>query len=115
MGSCTTVGERLDIDIMDLRESLSKVQDSYECCDKALQDMHEAGTSVTEAKRMAEVGQEQVNDHPEHYRRLSAVYATTEEKLNDGSGRMGELIRDTAGATHSLSCGTTDRDCNEAK
>ena len=28
---------------------------------------------------------------------------------------MGELVRDTAGATHSLACGTTDRDCNEVK
>ena len=28
---------------------------------------------------------------------------------------MGQLIRDTAGASHALSCGTTDRDCNEVK
>ena len=28
---------------------------------------------------------------------------------------MGELVRDTAGATHSLSCGTTDLDCNDVK
>ena len=101
--------------IVDMRESLSKVQDSQECCDKAWQDWQEAGTSVKEAKRMAEVVHEQVSDHLERYRRMSAVYATTEEDLNDGLGRMSELIRDTAGATHSLSCGTTDRYCNEGK
>ena len=28
---------------------------------------------------------------------------------------MGQLTRDTAGATHALTCGTTDRDCNEVK
>ena len=28
--------------------------------------------------------------------------------------RVGEILRDTAGATHSVSCGTTDRDRNEA-
>ena len=28
---------------------------------------------------------------------------------------MGQLTRDTAGATHALSCGTTDRDCNEVR
>ena len=37
------------------------------------------------------------------------------DNLNDGLGRIGELTRDTAGATHSMSCGTTDRDCDEAK
>ena len=41
--------------------------------------------------------------------------STTEERLNDGSGRIGELIGDTAGETHSLSCGTPDRGCNEEK
>ena len=28
---------------------------------------------------------------------------------------MGECTRETAGATHSLSCGTTDRECNQVK
>ena len=41
--------------------------------------------------------------------------ATTEENLNGGLGRMVEFTRDTAGATQSLSCGTTDCDHNEAK
>ena len=40
---------------------------------------------------------------------------TAEENLNDGLGRMGELIRDTAGATLSLSFGTTDWDYNEVR
>ena len=45
---------------------------------------------------------------------MSAEHGTAEEDQNEGLGRMGQLIRDTAGATHALSC-TTDRDCNEAK
>ena len=49
------------------------------------------------------------------YRRLSAEYAAAEEHLNDGLGCISDLIRDAAAATHSLSCGTNDRDCKEAK
>ena len=45
----------------------------------------------------------------ERYKRLSAANATTEENLRGRLGRMGEIIQDTTGATHSLSCGTTDR------
>ena len=57
----------------------------------------------------------QVRDHRERCRRVSAEYGTAEEDLNECLVRMGQLIRDTAGATHALSCGTTDRDSNEAR
>ena len=67
------------------------------------------------ARRRAESAHAHVHDHQDCCRRQSAVYATTMDNLNDGLGRIGELTRDTAGATHSLSCGTTDRDCDEAK
>ena len=30
-------------------------------------------------------------------------------------GCAGELVRDAAAATQSLSCGTSDKDCNEVK
>ena len=70
---------------------------------------------VNEARRRAESAHAHVHDHQDCCRRQSAVYATTMDNLNDGLGRIGELTRDTAGATHSLSCGTTDRDCDEAK
>ena len=49
------------------------------------------------------------------YRPLSAECAAAEECLNDGLGRISELVRDTAAATHSLSCGMNDMDRNEAK
>ena len=54
-------------------------------------------------------------DRRECYRRLAAEYAAAEECLNNGSGNISELVRDTAATTHSLSCGTIDRDCNEVK
>ena len=40
---------------------------------------------------------------------------SAEEELNDSLGRLGQLVRDTAGATHALSCGVPDRGSNEAK
>ena len=35
--------------------------------------------------------------------------------MRSGLRCIRELVRDTAAATHSLSCGTNDRDCNEVK
>ena len=47
--------------------------------------------------------------HRECYRRVLVVeYGTAEETLNESRGRVGQLIRDTSGATHALSCGTID-------
>ena len=37
------------------------------------------------------------------------------EILNNSLGCMGELVRDTEGATHALSCGVPDRDSNETE
>ena len=42
-------------------------------------------------------------------------FAAAEEFLNEGLGCISELVLDTAAATHSLSCGTNDRDCNEVR
>ena len=38
-----------------------------------------------------------------------------EEVLNNSLGCLGELVRDTASATHALSRGVPDRDSNETK
>ena len=64
------------------------------------------GAKVIEPKKIAENAHVQVKNHCERYRHLTGVY-TTEKNLSEGLGRKGELIRDTAGATHPLSCGTT--------
>ena len=46
---------------------------------------------------------------------MSEEFETAEEDLNECLGRMAQLMQDTAGATHALSCGTTDRDSNEVR
>ena len=38
-----------------------------------------------------------------------------EEVLNSSLGCLDKLVRDTASATHALSCGVLDRDSNETK
>ena len=38
-----------------------------------------------------------------------------EEVLNNSLGCLDKLVRDTASATHALSCGVLDRDSNETK
>ena len=65
------------------------------------------GWKQKEAQRLAESAQSQVHDRRECYRRLSPEY--------DGLGRISEVVRDKAAATHSFSCGTNCRDCNEVK
>ena len=42
-------------------------------------------------------------------------FETAEEDLNDNLGRLEQLVEDTAGATHALSCGVPDRDSNEVR
>ena len=41
--------------------------------------------------------------------------AEEEEVLSDSLGCLGTLIKDTAGATHALTCGVPDRESNETK
>ena len=57
----------------------------------------------------------QVRAHRERCPPVSAEYGTAEEDLNECLVRMGQFIRDNAGATHALSCGITDCDSNEAR
>ena len=63
---------------------------------------------------MAESEHAQVHDHRERYRSLSAEYAVAGECLNDGLGRINELVRDTAAATHSLSRDEPPMDCRSS-
>ena len=81
----------------------------------ACRDLQDAGTRVTEAKRKADDAQDQIRAHRERCRRVLVEYETAEEDLIECLGRVGQLIRGTAGGTHALSCGTTDRDSNEVR
>ena len=57
----------------------------------------------------------QVRAHRERCRRVSAEYRDRRGRLERVPGPHGAAHTRPAGATHALSCGTTDRDSNEAR
>ena len=113
--NCTTPRSPHAMAVMDLQERMSKVSDCQEVVDVKCRYLKNSGAKFNDAKRKAEGAQGQVKVHRERCRRFSAVFRTAEEDLYERLGRLGQLIRVTAGATHALSCGTTDRDCHEVK
>ena len=76
-----------------------QVNDSRDRHDKDWQEVQVARLDVKEAQRLADSAHAQVHDQRERHRRLSAEYAVSEE---GELGRISELARDTAAATHSL-------------
>ena len=56
-------------------------------------------------ERAKDAQAEQVHDRRDQFHRLSEDYESAEEL-----GCIRDLVRDTAAATHALSCGTNDRD-----
>ena len=47
--------------------------------------------------------------------RATKEFVTAGLDLNDCLGRVGQLLKDSAEATHALSCGVPDRDSNEVQ
>ena len=87
-----------------------------------LRDLHDAacrledaGKKTIEMMRKADDASDRISSHREQCRRATKELVTAEEELNDSLGRLGQLIKDTAGATHALSCGVPDRELNEAR
>ena len=96
---------------MDMKESMSKVDDSGEVHDVVCRDLQAAGTRTFEVKLKAGDSYERIQTHGDRCRRATKELETAEEDLDDSLGRMGQLKKDTVGATHALSCGES----NEAR
>ena len=105
--------ESLDIAIMDVQETTSKLKDCRGLHSAAYQSLEDAGKRTTETKRKADDTQDQIRAHWDRCRRATEEFVTAEEDLHDCLGRVGQLVTDSAGATHALSCGVPDRDSNE--
>ena len=73
-----------------------------------------AGTRTTETKREVDDAHDRIRTHRDRCRLATEELETAEEDLNDSLGRMGQLIKATAGA-HALSCGVPDRDSNAVR
>ena len=76
-----------------------------ELFDKDFVMLQEAMIRAKDAHRFADIAQEQDYDRRDEYHRLSEEYAAADGYLNEGLVCIRELVRDTAAATHSLSCG----------
>ena len=66
-----------------------------------------------DVKRKASEVQENLSTHRERTRRISNEHARAEAHVNDGVGSLGQAVRASAKATHSLTCGVPDREGNE--
>ena len=107
--------ECLDIALMDLKESISKVDDRREEHDIACRGLEEGVRKTIELKRKADDAHDRTRSHKDRCWRATTDLVSAEEELNNSFGRLGQLVKETAGATHALSCGVADRDSDEAK
>ena len=83
--------------------------------DELCVDAKKALQRTLEVKRKATETQEDVAIHRERTRRITNEHARAEGHVNDGIGSLGKALQAAARATHSLACGVTDRESNEAK
>ena len=78
-------------------------------------DLEDASKRTIELKRKADDSHGRTRSHRELRGRATQDHMMAEEALNNGSGCLGDLGKDAASATHSLSCRVPDRDSNDAK
>ena len=79
------------------------------------QDLQDAGKRTTETKRKADDAHDRIRTYRFRCRRATKELETAEKDFNDSLALMSQLIKDTAGATHALSCGVPNRESNEVR
>ena len=77
--------------------------------------MEEEGRRHSELKRKAEEGHTRTFLQRECIRRATSDHVKAEVVFNNGVGCLGTIVRETANATHALTCGVLDRESNETK
>ena len=83
--------------------------------DVTCRDLQTADTRTIETKRKADDVHDRIRTGRDRRRRTTKKFETTEEDLNDSPGRMGQLIKEPARATHALSHDGPDRESNEIR
>ena len=83
-----------------LHDSWESLDDAFVEFKEACRGLEDAGKTITETKRKADDAHDRIRAHRVRCRRVSAEFETAEEDLNECLARMGQLIRDTAGATN---------------
>ena len=83
--------------------------------DAACDDLEDASKRTLEVKRKADDAHDRTRSHRERCRHATKDFTMAEEVLHNNLGCLRDLVKDTASATHALSCGVPDRDSDEAK
>ena len=96
--------DRLDTAFIEL----NKRRDLHAC--RGLKDV---GKKTIEMKRKVGDAYDRVSSHRDQCRRAIKELVSAEEELNDSLAHLGQLMKDTLGATLALSCAVPDRESNE--
>ena len=102
--------ESLDIEALDVEEAASKLKDCRDLHDTVCRGVEDVSKRTIELKRKADHGHDKTRSHRERCRRATEDHMMAEEVHNNSLGCLGDLVKDTASATHALSCGVPDRD-----
>ena len=78
-------------------------------------DLKNACQRTAELKRKADDAHERTRSHRERCRRAKKERTKSEAAINHSLGCLGWFVKETANATHSLTCGVPDRESNETK
>ena len=78
-------------------------------------DLKKACQRTAELKRKAADAHERTQSHRERCRRAAKEHTKSEASINHRLGCLGWFVKETANATHSLTCGAPDRESNETK
>ena len=104
--------ESHDMALMDLKEYMSKIDDTREVLDVTCRGLEDVCERTIELRRKADDAHDRTRFHRERCRRATKDH---EEVLNNSVGCLAALVNDTASATHAVSGGLPDRDSNETK
>ena len=74
-----------------------------------------ASQRTAELKRKATEAHEKTRSHRERCRRITNEHTRSEAAVNHSLGFLGWCVKETAAATHSLTCGVPDRESNEIR
>ena len=78
-------------------------------------DLRNAGERIAELERKADDAHERTRSHRQRCRRAMKEHTKSEAAINHNLGCFAWRVRDTANATHALTCGVSDRESNETK
>ena len=78
-------------------------------------DLKRAYQRTAEFQRKARDAHERTQSHRERCRRATKEHVKSEAAINHHLGCSGWLVRETANASHALTCGVPDREGNETK